>query len=304
MNNYKTVSVGISAYNEQANIKNLLLSLLEQDLTGYILCEIIIITDKSVDKTVLEIKKLKEKRIKLIIGKKRLGKAKRLNQLFKLFRGNVFVQLDADIVITDKFLLKKIINSFNNDKKLSVIFGRHIALNPKTFCEKLAYFGFQVWNNSRENVKDNSRHYCTGHIMSFSRSFIKVFKFPKNIGSIEDSYCFYYTKINNYNSLCLKSATVYFRLASSFKDYINQMSRFLGHRKEMANFFSIEQINRYETIKVTDKLKSLFKIGFKTPKHIIIGFIILQLITKINLFFYKDKDIWDIAESTKLVNIT
>ena len=47
-----TVTIGIPAYNEEANVRNLLVSLLAQKETNFKLQEIIVVSDGSTDKTV------------------------------------------------------------------------------------------------------------------------------------------------------------------------------------------------------------------------------------------------------------
>jgi len=46
-----TVSIGIPAYNEEANIGKLLSSLIKQKEAGFIIKEIIVVSDQSTDKT-------------------------------------------------------------------------------------------------------------------------------------------------------------------------------------------------------------------------------------------------------------
>src|SRR5260221_14535412 len=95
-----TVSVGIPAYNEEANIKNLLTSLLIQKRENFTLREIIIISDCSSDNTDSEVKRVKSKLVTLIRNPKRMGLAFGQNKIVKLFKGEILILLNADILIS------------------------------------------------------------------------------------------------------------------------------------------------------------------------------------------------------------
>src|SRR3989344_6887678 len=104
----KTVSIGMPAYNEEANIGYLLRDLLAQK-TGKIKIEKIIVnSDGSTDKTASEVRKVKSKKIILINNKKRTGRAFRQNQMMRKTDSDVLVLIDADTLIKDKNFLEKI----------------------------------------------------------------------------------------------------------------------------------------------------------------------------------------------------
>ena len=112
-----SVSIAIPAFNEAENIKHLLGSILSQKTRGFILKEILVISDGSTDETVRFARSVKDKRISVFDDKKRLGKSARLQTAFNAFRGDVLFLLDADIVITDSALLSKIIKAVDFKKR-------------------------------------------------------------------------------------------------------------------------------------------------------------------------------------------
>ncbi|EKD85575.1 MAG: glycosyl transferase family protein [uncultured bacterium] len=296
------VSVGIPVFNEEKNIKSLLLSILNQKKDKFKLAEIIIISDGSDDKTIEEINKVKSKNIRLIIGKDRLGKPKRLNQLFKLFKGNILVTFDGDIKISNKNVIEKLVKPFHSNKNTSLVCGIHLPLPPITFIENVAYFGFTQWDNIREeNFRQKQRDYCTGAIRAFSKKFLKEFKLPDNIGYGEDSYSYYYAKTKGYKVVVAKEAKVYFRLASTFNDYTKQMSRFFKHRSKMVDYFGKETIRKYEKITKIEKCRSLLREVLRTPPHIVFSYLVLQSLLRVLVVFYKQNQFWDISQSTKTI---
>ena len=78
-----TVTIGIPAYNEEANIGVLLRAIVKQRETDFVLKKIIVVSDKSTDNTANEVKKIKDSRIKLIENRVRRGKVYNQNKIFE-----------------------------------------------------------------------------------------------------------------------------------------------------------------------------------------------------------------------------
>ena len=98
------VSIGIIAYNEEKNIKKLIQSLLNQKLKNVKIKEIIVVSSGSTDKTNKIVKDFKK--VKLIIQKKRLGKASGINQFLKAAKSKILVLSSADIIPKKKTIEK------------------------------------------------------------------------------------------------------------------------------------------------------------------------------------------------------
>src|SRR3989344_6673402 len=111
-----TVSIGISAYNEEANIKKLLLSLLTQKRIGFKIKEIVILSDGSNDKTISLAKSVDSNLIKIIDRKIRRGKVIRQNEILKLINSDVLVLLDADVIPANNMLLRNLVKPILEDK--------------------------------------------------------------------------------------------------------------------------------------------------------------------------------------------
>src|SRR5689334_15938992 len=108
MKNLKSLTVGIAAFNEEANISYLLKDLLEQKLSKLYLKKIIVCSDGSTDNTVRVARSFKDKRVRVLDNKNRAGKSIRINQMFKLAETDVFVLLDADILIKNSGFLEEL----------------------------------------------------------------------------------------------------------------------------------------------------------------------------------------------------
>src|SRR5438067_1210590 len=96
--NKTSITIGISAYNEEKNIGNLLQSIFAQKFTDIQLAEVLVYSDGSTDNTVATAASW-SKRVTVHEGKKRKGKWYRLNQMMHQAKGDIIVFLDADVIL-------------------------------------------------------------------------------------------------------------------------------------------------------------------------------------------------------------
>jgi len=118
MKKIPTISIGIPAYNEEANIGNLLESILSQKQDSFVLKEMIVISDGSTDRTVQEAKKVSDERVKVIEGIERRGQAYRQNEICSRASADFLVLLNADILIKNNSLFIKIMKANQNRKNV------------------------------------------------------------------------------------------------------------------------------------------------------------------------------------------
>lgn len=97
-----TASVGIRAYNEEANIANVIRDMFLQKKLGWKLSEILVYSNGSTHKTSQKVTKIKDKKIIFTEGKVRIGETKRLNQMPRNFTGDVPIIFDADIKLKNR----------------------------------------------------------------------------------------------------------------------------------------------------------------------------------------------------------
>lgn len=295
-----SISIGIPAYNEESNIAYLLELILKQKERDFYIKEIIVLSDGSVDRTVQKAGQIKDARIKIIADKKRKGKSSRVNELFKIAKADILVQLDADISIKDKNMLYKLVLPMLDSNSVDLVFGMCKPLLPKTFIERLTYFGFEVWDEARNSNRDkNDKYFSMGGIRAFSKNFRSKFRFPKDVSSVEDAYSYYYSKSHGFKIAYSRDAFIYIRLASSFRDYTRQMARTLNHSQKMLRYFDKKTVKSNESIGMKTMIKSLLKKSLKNPPYIPIGFVILHTFPKIYALFFRSTNLWEMASSTK-----
>lgn len=171
------VSIGIPAYNEEANIGQLLKSLLKQKLKRVEIEEIIVVASGCTDGTVEIVEKLsqKDKRIKLLKQKRRLGKTSADNLFLKKAKARILVLVGADTLLKND-CLENLIVPFKNPK-VGVTAARILPLNNSKSLP--GYFSYLWWHLFDKIAVDFFR---AGEALAF-RKVVK--RIPRKIGSDE-----------------------------------------------------------------------------------------------------------------------
>src|SRR4030042_4273982 len=219
------VSVGISALNEEKTIGSILDSILSQTQNGWTLTDILVYSDGSIDKTLLEVRKKSSSLIKVRDFRERKGKPFRCSQMLKVFKGDILVIFDADIKISDSDVITNLIEEFRNGKDIMLVGGDSRVFPPRNFFEKAIYTSYYVYYKSREKLRDGDNAFaCTGACIALRREFAKQVTIPKWV-ICEDSYFYFSCLKAGYKFKYAPYARVYYKMAANLKDYIKQMFR-------------------------------------------------------------------------------
>lgn len=169
-----TFSVIICAYNIEKYIGIAIDSVLKQDFQNY---ELIIFNDGSKDNTLNEVKKYKDKRIKVINSKKNIGLGAGRNCAVKRAKGEYILYLDGDDYLYE-------------DKTLSKIYGVVERNKPD-----IAYFGVQYIGGdnkqyipTEENSTKQARIMCDIHFAVSSKCWKREFLKANKITFVENAY--------------------------------------------------------------------------------------------------------------------
>lgn len=293
-----TVTIGIPAYNEEGNIKKLLLSILNQRQEIFHLEKIIVLSDGSLDKTAEIVRKVKDKRIQLIEDRQRLGKPVRENQIFSMTDSEVVVLLDADITITSDLVLERLIEPFSKSSSTMLTSGKALPFKPKTIAQHIFYAGAEIWENARNSVVNNDLYFCEGEIRAFKKKLYKEIKFPPS--SAEDVYPYLYCVEKKYGFKSAKDAIVFYRLPKTFRDYLKQFNRYWKSKRIHEKNFSKKLVAPLYTIDFKTKVNSTMKNIVRNPIWTIIYGLFL-LFPKL-IFFVKPQttsSVWEVSSSTK-----
>jgi len=127
-------SIGIMAYNEEANIGHTLEAVLAQRGPSICIKEVIVVASGCTDRTVPIVAEMakQETRIRLCVQEKREGKASAINLFLKQASSPVVVLIGAD-VIPETLAIEYLCAPFK-DAKIGMVGGRPVPVNdPATF---------------------------------------------------------------------------------------------------------------------------------------------------------------------------
>lgn len=237
-----TVTIGIPAYNEEANIGYLLKSLIEQKGENFMIDKIIVSSDGSTDRTFEIVKSFKDSIIKLLENKKRRGQASCQNQLATYAKSDIFVLLEADTLPADQNYIKNLVEPLTQDSSVGLVFGQAVALPPRNFFEKIMYFKSSLKEEILQTIKNgNSLHECSGQRgRAFSKKFTKKLYWPGDIP--EDTFSSLICQKLGFKIKYARNAIIYYRLPANVKDYLKQYSKYSKARTALRKYFSAEEI--------------------------------------------------------------
>ncbi len=299
-----TITIGIPAYNEEANISNLLHDLFMQKFDNFVLSQIIISSDGSTDRTNKIIKNLKNRNVKLIVNKTRIGIARGLNQIIKASNTDILILLDADIRIIDKYFIKKLIEPIVKTQA-DLTSSKIKPLDPKNFFSKILAVSMLYKSIIFINVNNGNNVYtCYGLARGLSKRFYKKLKFPVSIGN--DMYSYLACKKKNFNFINVSSAIAYYRLPDNFNDHKKQSQRFYFTENEQEKLFDKNFVKSQTHIPFSAYLDSIGNLSQILIKYPILTFAYLSILFYIKLSKKPENaknQKWDIAKSSKNLSI-
>jgi len=291
------VSIGIPAYNEEANIVNLLNNLLNQKTTNVEIKEIIVINDGSTDGTLEKIinfinsNKNTGKKIKIISYDNRQGKWFAINHFLKAAKSGILVMESAD-TMPKKDAIENMVSPFRN-RKVGIIGAHIVPLNKKNcFFGSMAHFIYDLHHRiSLEMPK-------FGELIAF-RNVVK--RIPKTI--VDEEEIASLIRAKNYEAVYEPQAIVYNKAPTNFGDMIEQRRRvFCGHLDLMRR--------KHETIPTVNVINIVKKAAGIFPEYWMVFFpaAICELIGRVlgffDYIFYKEKHLkWKMIESVKKVGL-
>jgi len=302
-NKKTTVTIGLSAYNEEANIGNLLQSILSQKEDGFTLKKILVVSDGSTDNTVNILRSFKNSKVKVINSKVRLGQPTRLNQIYSLFNSDYLIQTDADAIFSHKNVIKYVVEAFSRNRRVAMIGGDVTPIKPKNLVQKAIFASNAFYKALGEEInKGNNIFTVNGPFLAYRHDFVKAIRLPKDIIA-SDKFMYLKCIMLGHKYKFSKNSGVFFELPLTLRDQVKQNSRFKVAKKLLTQYFPVEVLQREYRLPRKLILKRLLIQFVKAPLPLFYIFLINRY-CKI-LAFYKEKKmsniLWDKLERTKVV---
>lgn len=297
-----TVTIAVCAFNEGKNIKNFLASVLSQKSKGFTIAKIAVYSDGSTDDTVKVVKTFRNKGVRLIEGKKRLGKSQRLNQIYEDLDSDILVQFDADIILAGKYVVRDLIRPIIKQKNVGMVGGNCIPVNIETFVQKAVACTYFAYYPLRKAWKGgNSYLSVAGQILAFKKDLVKMIEVPKN-SSGNDDFTYFSCLENGFKYRYVPTAKIFFTFPRTLQDQIKQNTRFNTVPIKMKRYFDTKLVNKEYTIPTNLILPMKLKQFLKHPV-LCLYIVIINFYCKLSARF-REKNItslWEIASTTKQV---
>lgn len=288
-------SVGIMAYNEEANIESTLRAVLTQEGPSMYIEEILVVASGCTDRTIPIVTAIAEQepRVRLYIQEKREGKASAINLFLKRAVSEVAVLIGAD-VIPHESAIEQLCAPFKNPK-IGMVGGRPVPVNdPVTFMGHTVHL---LW---RLHDKVARVHPKLGEVIAFRNVISGI---PANSAVDEISIQALISQLG-YELIYQPACIVYNKGPLTMRDFLKQRRRiYAGH-------LTVRTQQNYEacTMKVAPIVRQLFScqdFAMSSPTQTLwtIGAITLEGYARIQGYYdylrKREHHIWQMVDSTK-----
>jgi predicted homoserine dehydrogenase-like protein/glycosyltransferase involved in cell wall biosynthesis len=295
-----TVSICIPAYNEEKNIGQLIESIKRQRSESFLLGQIIVAGDGCTDRTASIVNKYAatDCTIKLIDDDKRLGKAERLNRLFRYIDSDIAVLLDADVTLGNESVIANLIAKF--DYGVGMVAGNDQPHSAESLIERVVTTSTELWKIVRSSINEGDTvHNSHGCILALSKPCYRQLQLPRQIIGT-DQWLYFATKKNNLEFRYAPEAVILYREPRTLTEYLTQHARFLLVQGLMVRFFGQGIKDEYK-IPLIVKIRALVIMMFRRP--LTLPFAIgLQIVIRLSKKHYR-KDfgngIWTMINTSK-----
>jgi glycosyltransferase involved in cell wall biosynthesis len=296
-----TLTIGIPAFNEEANIGYLLEDLSEQKVTLVKLVEIIIVSDGSTDNTVQLARQVKlPKNIKLMVvqHKVRKGRAERQNEIMKMSQSDILVLLDADVLLRKSNFIDQLIKPIITHQS-ELTSARVREIEEESYFGKVLQASMDFKRSMFEKVnKGNNLYTCHGRARAFAKVLYKNITFRESIG--EDAYSYLYAVSCGFTYQFVKSAEVFYKLPGTFADHEKQSVRFYNTQKMFEKEFGKDFVSKEDYLSTGFIIKNLARALFKNP-YLGVYFVVASYLKLKSIFNNNFTNEWAISASSKSV---
>ncbi len=302
------ISIGIPAYNEEANIEHLLNALKNQKLNKVQITEIIVIASGCTDNTVKIVNKFKSP-VRLITEKERSGKSSAVNLFINAAKEDILVLESADTIpapeTIEALCLPFIDSSFSDGHQAVGLTGAH----PVPTNDHMNFIGFCVktmWDIHHQIAMQKPK--C-GELIAFRKdlpdsanNFRTIITGIPDKSAVDEASIEAEIRKHNLKIVYVKDAIVYNKGPETIKEFISQ------RRRISSAHFWLRKNHTHKPSTASKRTALLYTIQRFTwnPKNNIqlIGMMMMEIYAKIlgrYDYYIKKNDhrIWQRIETSK-----
>src|SRR3989338_2087068 len=284
------VSVGITAYNEGWNIRNLMESLLNQKLNKVKIKEVIIVSSGSTDNTDEIVGKYskKYKKIKLIVQKCREGKYSAINKFLKAAKSDILILESAD-TIPEEHAIENLCIPFK-DSRIGIVASRPV---PKS--QNNGFMGFLIGTQWDMHHKMSLKKPKFGEMISFRKFFGRIGR-----TAVDEEYIAMLIKESGYKPFYADNAIVYNFGPESIKDFLLQKRRINCGHLELKKRYGYKASSMDLCLKFKVFLKKFQNIKYmaKNFHYMVFAFLLDNIGRVLGLWDYcikRNHDVWRVV---------
>lgn len=288
-------SIGIMAYNEEANIASTIHAVLAQTGPSIVINEVIVVASGCTDRTVPIVKELAEQeaRVRLFVQEKREGKASAINLFLKQAISPVVVLIGADVIPEEK-AIEYLCAPFK-DAAIGMVGGRPVPVNDAN-----TFMGHAVHLLWRLHDQLARIHPKLGEVISFRNVITGI---PTDSAVDEISIQALISQLG-YHLVYEPDCVVYNKGPLTVRDFLKQRRRiYAGHLKVLR-----QQKYEASTMKVTPIFRQLISArhyALSTPRQVMwtFGTMALEGYARLQGYFdfrrKREHHIWQPIVTTK-----
>lgn len=297
MNRKISISIGIPAYNEEANIDFLLATLINQQEISFKMQEIIVVSDGSTDATDILVRKVKDPRVKLLRNEKRIGLNQSQNRIVTQAKSDILVLLDADILPQGPLFLKNLVTPLIQ-KNVDLVSAKLLSLRLRSLYGRILANAYEMKRYLYTHLPQQPNVYlCHGSVRAFSRRLYKEIHWPDDVP--EDSYLFFYARTHGFTFEFCPDAQVFFQTPTNLRDHLKQNTRFKLGVSQLGNYFDLSLIRNHYHIPFTNLLTAIVKYTREKPFSIPMYLCLMFLFKLVRLPKIKHHSIYEVSKSSK-----
>ncbi len=295
-----TISIGLPALNEEANIKILIEQILRQRIVSGTLIEILVMSDGSTDSTIAQAASVGDPRIKLFDFKERRGKYAIENEIFSHSTGDIMCIFDCDVLLANDSVIEKLIEPIVADRTVGIVGADIYPAEPKNFFESIMAESHKIKTDIYRTINHSDTMYlCHGRGRAFNRALYPTLKWLE--GYPEDAFSYFACMEKGFKFVYAPEARVIFRSPTHFKDHVRQDSRYISGKKRMEEYFGREKVKQVYHIPFWSYVwgigKHMMTSPIRTISYCVMTFYLWFLAPGKKVY----KTMWDVSESSKRV---
>lgn len=291
-----TVTIGIPAYNEEANIGKLLHAVLMQREKNFRIKEILVVSDAT-DNTNAIVKSFTDKRIKLLINNQRQGQTASQNRVFSSATSDIVVLLEADTLPQKRTYLYELLDPILANPKTGLVQGNVRPAPAKTIVGKTLHAQIEAHYAFMIRTPRIYNWFATGRGGRAYNTFVYTkLIWPTSVP--EDVYALLWCKEKKIPTVFQKKAVSTYKIPEKLSDLVKERQKIKSGSASLQSYFSKDLIKNVYHRPIGFFIKPILYFFVKNPIAFL-SYLVIKIYVYLQLVDKEFSDFWPTTRSTK-----